>query len=55
MGLDIGPGSIKRFSTLLSNAGTIFWNGPMGVFSSRLMRPGTRIAEAVVAATGKGV
>ena len=32
MGLDIGPGSIKRFATLLSNARTVFWNGPMGVF-----------------------
>ena len=32
MGLDIGPGSVKRFTDLLSNAKTIFWNGPMGVF-----------------------
>jgi len=32
MGLDIGPGSVKRFTNLLSNAKTIFWNGPMGVF-----------------------
>src|ERR1700760_360680 len=32
MGLDIGPGSVKRFANLLSNARTIFWNGPMGVF-----------------------
>ena len=32
MGLDIGPGSVKRFGTLLSNAKTVFWNGPMGVF-----------------------
>src|SRR5215469_13086756 len=32
MGLDIGPESVKRFTTLLSNAKTIFWNGPMGVF-----------------------
>src|SRR4029079_2693758 len=32
MGLDIGPESVKRFTALLSNAKTIFWNGPMGVF-----------------------
>nr|MCH9641296.1 phosphoglycerate kinase [Actinomycetes bacterium] len=32
MGLDVGPESVKRFTALLSNAKTIFWNGPMGVF-----------------------
>ncbi|ODQ86406.1 phosphoglycerate kinase, partial [Mycolicibacterium holsaticum] len=28
MGLDIGPGSVERFTNLLSNAKTVFWNGP---------------------------
>jgi phosphoglycerate kinase len=55
MGLDIGPGSIKRFATLLSNAATIFWNGPMGVFEFPAYASGTRgVAEAIAAATGKG-
>ena len=55
MGLDIGPGSVKRFTTLLSNAKTIFWNGPMGVFEFPAFAAGTRgVAEAIVAATGKG-
>ncbi|GAQ38561.1 phosphoglycerate kinase [Mycobacterium pseudoshottsii JCM 15466] len=55
MGLDIGPGSVKRFAALLSNAKTIFWNGPMGVFEFPAYATGTRgIAEAIVAATGKG-
>lgn len=55
MGLDIGPGSVKRFATLLSNAGTVFWNGPMGVFEFPAFAAGTRgVAEAIAAATAKG-
>ncbi|KZS66187.1 MAG: phosphoglycerate kinase [Mycobacterium pseudokansasii] len=55
MGLDIGPGSVKRFATLLSNARTIFWNGPMGVFEFPGYAAGTRgVAEAIAAATGRG-
>jgi phosphoglycerate kinase len=55
IGLDIGPGSVKRFAALLSNARTVFWNGPMGVFEFPAFAAGTKgIAEAIVAATGKG-
>jgi phosphoglycerate kinase len=55
MGLDIGPGSIERFTTLLSNAKTVFWNGPMGVFEFPAFAAGTKgVAEAIIAATGKG-
>jgi phosphoglycerate kinase len=55
MGLDIGPGSVKRFTALLSNAETVFWNGPMGVFEFPAYAAGTKgVAQAVVAATGKG-
>jgi phosphoglycerate kinase len=55
MGLDIGPGSVKRFTNLLSNAKTIFWNGPMGVFEFPAFAEGTKgVAEAIIAATEKG-
>ncbi|WP_405493641.1 phosphoglycerate kinase [Nocardia sp. NBC_00511] len=55
MGLDIGPESAKRFAALLTEAKTVFWNGPMGVFEFEKFADGTRaVAEAISVATGKG-
>ncbi|MGB6205664.1 phosphoglycerate kinase [Mycobacterium sp.] len=55
MGLDIGPGSVTRFNSLLSNAETIFWNGPMGVFEFPAYAAGTKgVAEVIADATAKG-
>ena len=55
MGLDVGPESVRRFAALLSNAETVFWNGPMGVFEFPAFAAGTKgVAEAIAAATGKG-
>jgi phosphoglycerate kinase len=55
MGLDIGSGSVIRFTTLLSNAETIFWNGPMGVFEFPAFAAGTKgVAEVIADATAKG-
>ncbi len=48
MGLDIGPKSIQLFKDTLSNAKTIVWNGPMGVFEMSNFANGTKaIAECL--------
>lgn len=41
MGLDIGPATITLFTEVLSNAKTIVWNGPMGVFEVDAFSRGT--------------
>lgn len=47
-GLDIGPGSAAAFSDVVMEAGTVFWNGPMGMFEDPRFAAGTRtVAEAV--------
>ena len=52
-GLDIGPDSVARFAEALAGAGTVFWNGPMGVFEVRPFAAGTRgVAEAVAGCDG---
>ena len=41
MGLDIGPATITLFTEVLSNAKTVIWNGPMGVFEIDAFSRGT--------------
>lgn len=53
MGLDIGPKTIKNFTTALAGASTIFWNGPMGVFENPAFSEGT-FAVAKALAENKG-
>lgn len=51
-GLDIGPETVKLFSSVIEGSKTILWNGPMGVFEFPNFAKGTNaIAEAVVNAT----
>jgi len=47
-GLDIGPGSAAEFSDEVTGAGTVLWNGPMGMFEDDRFAAGTRaLAQAV--------
>jgi len=53
MALDIGPETIGLFDAEIEKAGTIVWNGPMGVFEIDAFKVGTMaIAEAVADAPG---
>jgi phosphoglycerate kinase len=48
MGLDIGPITAARYADAVKDAGTVFWNGPMGAFELPPFAAGTRtVAEAV--------
>lgn len=52
-GLDIGPGTAAEFADEVAGAGTIFWNGPMGVFEDPRFAAGTRaVAAALASARG---
>ena len=53
MGLDIGPATAAKFAEIVKNAGTVVWNGPMGVFEFDRFAAGTKaVAEAMAACPG---
>ena len=56
LGLDIGPESAAAFAAALSDARTVFWNGPMGVFEVDAFAEGTRaVAQALTEVDGLSV
>ena len=56
MGLDVGDETRKAYADVIAQAGTVFWNGPMGAFELSPFAAGTRaVAEAVAAAPGTTV
>ena len=54
-GVDIGPDSTEKFCDVIAGAGTILWNGPMGIFEDERFAEGTfAVARAVCEATENG-
>ena len=49
MGLDIGPATRENFAAAIKGAGTVVWNGPMGVFEWKNFAAGTEAVAAAVA------
>lgn len=53
IGLDIGPATVEAFGGAIETAGSVFWNGPMGVFEWEAFRNGTAgVAGAVARCPG---
>jgi phosphoglycerate kinase len=55
MGLDIGPASTELFKGTISDARTIFWNGPMGVFEMTPFESGTKEVALAVSRNNRAV
>jgi phosphoglycerate kinase len=55
-GVDIGPKAIAEFSSIIKNAKTVFWNGPMGIFEMKEFAKGTfEVAKAVAESGSKSI
>jgi phosphoglycerate kinase len=52
MALDVGPGTVRLFAARLQGAGTVYWNGPMGLFEVSAFAEGTRAVGEAIATSG---
>jgi phosphoglycerate kinase len=52
MGMDIGPKSAAKFAAAIKGAGTVIWNGPMGVFEMEKFSKGTYAVAKAIAESG---
>jgi len=54
--LDIGPRTVEAFSDIIKRAGTVVWNGPMGVFEFETFAKGTfEVAKAIAESDATGI
>jgi phosphoglycerate kinase len=54
-GADIGHRTVERFRSIIESAGTVIWNGPMGIFEKKPFASGTfEVARLMAEATDKG-
>ena len=49
MALDVGPQTARTYAAALAEAGTIVWNGPMGVFEMETFKAGTQVVADAIA------
>ena len=52
MGMDIGPKTVELYEKAVTKAGTVVWNGPMGVFEMENFAEGTKAVAAALAESG---
>jgi phosphoglycerate kinase len=55
IGVDIGPRTVERFRSIIQSAGTVVWNGPMGIFEKKAFASGTfEVAKILAKASDSG-
>lgn len=55
IGVDIGPRTVERFKKIIQSAGTVVWNGPMGIFEKKPFATGTfEVAKILAEASNTG-